>query len=392
MTSVLYRGSVKDLLGPVKVGDTEALVFEYSDAYSVFDWGRMPDALSRKGEALATLAADWFERLEDASSWREFSRSAEAQALRKASRFGSAFIELGEELQAQGLRTHYLGVAADTSAARVSRLAEAGAAARCLAVRRVSAERPPLAQILGRAVPDYGPTRASTPPRLVPLEVVFRFSCPEGSSLFERASDPRYLPSIGFAGVELRAGARWEFPVLEAFTKLESTDRPLPLVEALAISGLPGPRLQEVFFRTAWVAGWLRWRCARAGLELADGKLEWGVDEKGAIFLVDAIGPDELRLLKDGVQLSKEFLRRHYRGTPWFEAIGQAKSRAKAEGIAEWKKLVAEGPPALPESERELASQLYLSLANELTGRRWFEGAWDLARVAHELGARERSK
>ena len=60
--SVLYRGSVKDLRGPVEMllrsGEVApGLVFDYSDAYSVFDWGRMPDLLPRKGSSLALIAA-----------------------------------------------------------------------------------------------------------------------------------------------------------------------------------------------------------------------------------------------------------------------------------------------------------------------------------------------
>ena len=43
----------------------------------------------------------------------------------------------------------------------------------------------------------------------------------------------------------------------------------------------------------------------------------------------DSIGPDELRLTFDGVQLSKETLRKPYRSTPWLTAIDQAKALAK---------------------------------------------------------------
>ena len=79
MSQLLYRGSVKDLKGPVRARagaeQVNAVVFEYTDAYSVFDWGKMPDPLARKGEALAVLAADWFEKLERAETWKEFSRS-----------------------------------------------------------------------------------------------------------------------------------------------------------------------------------------------------------------------------------------------------------------------------------------------------------------------------
>lgn len=394
MSQVLYRGSVKDLKGPVRARAgqevVDSLIFEYTDAYSVFDWGRMPDSLSRKGEALAVLASHWFEKLEQPETWKEFSRSAEALGLRKGNRFGAAFNELGEDLQRSGLKTHYLGtLAAGTdSATEISpiRVQDLRAPAKFVAVKQVSVVKPQVTTVLGRQLPDYHATRNAKLPRLVPLEVVFRFTLPEGSSLFERlARDPGYLAQLGFGEYKSSAGARWDFPVLELFTKLETTDRPVPLTEALSIAGLSAPMLQQLLFRTAWVAGLLRWLCARAGLELADGKFEWAVDEKGELMLVDAIGPDELRILKDGVQLSKEFLRKHYRATPWYDSVLKAKESARAQGSTEWRKLVPLPPPALPPAKRELATQMYLALANQLTGRAWFADAWSLDRVVSEL-------
>ncbi|OFZ83148.1 MAG: hypothetical protein A2583_13010 [Bdellovibrionales bacterium RIFOXYD1_FULL_53_11] len=389
MIEPLYRGSVKDLLGPLTAGGiagaVEALVFEYTDAYSVFDWGRMPDLLPRKGEALAVMAAGWFDRLENPAVWREFSRSPEAHEIRKANRAGGAFNDICELLQRDGLRTHYLGVLAAAPEARnivPLRLGDAGKPMRHMAVRRVSAARPVHAQVLGRAVPDYAGARLSPPPRLVPLEVVFRFSCPEGSSLIERVRrDPDYLVTRGYAETSIQPGQKWIFPVLELFTKLEPSDRPLSFSEALAISGIPGERLQELLLKTAWVAALLRNHCQSVGLELADGKLEWAIDRDGGVFLVDAIGPDEFRLLRGGVQLSKEFLRSFYRETHWYSSLNRAKKLAAAQGTHDWKKLVQSPPPALGKEYKELGSHLYMALANAMSGRTWFPEAWPLDKV-----------
>jgi len=359
----------------------------------------MPDALKGKGQALAIIAADWFEKLEKPESWAEYSKTPQALSLRKGNRFGAAFNELGEDLKQWGLRTHYLGalagehaVTCDESAQSAGlelkpiALSQVKAPFSQIAVRQVSAVKPLIATVLGRSVPDYSKTRTSPAPRLVPLEVVFRFGVPQGSSLLERtARDPHYLAGLGFPELKAHAGEKWEFPVLELFTKLESSDRILSLSEALAISGLNGMQLQEVLFKTAWVAGFLRYLCARADLDLADGKLEWGVGTDSQIFLVDAIGPDELRILKGGVQISKEFLRTHYRKSDWFEATTRAKEIAKSQGLSDWKKFVAVQPQLLPADVRALASQVYLSLANELTQRRWFSDAWEMSRVVSEL-------
>lgn len=400
MLATLYRGSVKDLKGPLKIDGSEGILFDYSDAYSVFDWGRMPDLLAQKGEALAVLAAEFFERLEKPAEWQEFSKSSEALGLRKGNRFGSAFIELGEGLQREGLRTHYLGAVPqapkpapkpEKEPSECAPLSAMGTPPRSIFVRQVAVAKPEFYPVLGRQVPDYSASRAQPKPRLVPLEVVFRFSCPKGSSLFERVErDPGYLAELGFAhlspaqGAALMTGEAWSFPLLELFTKLEPSDRPVNLTEGLAISGLSARELQQLLFRTAWVAGFLRWRAARAGLELADGKLEWALTENG-LELVDAIGPDELRILKEGVQLSKEFLRGFYRKTDWYAKVASAKRDASAQGTAEWKRHVSEGPPVLPPPYKEAAAQVYLALANELTGKRWFPEAWPLDRVVKEI-------
>jgi phosphoribosylaminoimidazole-succinocarboxamide synthase len=254
-------------------------------------------------------------------------------------------------------------------------------------VRQVSVVKPRFEKVMGKSVPDYLETRAAPAPRLVPLEVVFRFGFPPGSSILERVGrDPSYLEKIGFGGVSVSPGASIDFPVLEMFTKLEPSDRPVGLVEALAISGVSGQQLQELLLKTAWVAGWLRAICARAGLELADGKLEWAVTETGEMMLVDAIGPDEMRLLSKGVQVSKEFLRAFYRPTTWYGAVSEAKSRAAREGSAEWKRFVSEPPPALPANYREAAQHLYPALANALAGRKFFPQAWAMEQLVGRLG------
>ncbi len=109
MISNLYRGSVKDVVGPFQLpaapGKT-AILFEYTDSFSVFDWGKMPDVLPAKGSALAILAADLFEKLENPETWRDFSKSSVALALRKANRYGSLFNEIGEQLQAEKARSN----------------------------------------------------------------------------------------------------------------------------------------------------------------------------------------------------------------------------------------------------------------------------------------------
>ena len=49
---LIYTGSVKNIY---QADDPALLWFEYTDDFSVFDWGKMPDPIPGKGEALARL-------------------------------------------------------------------------------------------------------------------------------------------------------------------------------------------------------------------------------------------------------------------------------------------------------------------------------------------------
>ena len=59
-------GSVKDLkiISPVVTDKMGIGRFHYSDRYSVFDWGEMPDLITGKGKALCMIGAYFFEKLE----------------------------------------------------------------------------------------------------------------------------------------------------------------------------------------------------------------------------------------------------------------------------------------------------------------------------------------
>lgn len=397
----LYSGSVKEVLGPLELHGESVVVFQFTDAYSVFDWGRMPDAIPHKGEALALMTAHFFERLQEAAVWREFSSSPEAQALRKGigqvrgelgypardgtpDSLSSRFNEEGERLQREGLETHYRGVVASLEPWRMQKLAETRAPASAIAVREIQVARPTLKPVLGRAVLDYQPTRTARAPRLVPLEVVFRWGCPDGSSLpAVAARDAGYWNALILpAGQPVpRAGDTFAFPVVELFTKLESADRRLTLTEALAISGVSAEQLEQVLVRTLWVSGFLKWEFSRRGITLEDGKLEWGLGARGEIFLVDAIGPDELRLKFQGVALSKEILRGFYRASPWYEAL----SAAKATGEADWKRKVGLGPQPLPRELMHAMGLMYRALTERITGKSYWPETPPLEEVASLL-------
>lgn len=397
----LYQGSVKDVRGPYEFRGEACVAFQYTDNYSVFDWGRMPDALSGKGKALALMAAYFFEELSSPEVWKEFARSKEAHALRKGAAslvvrdlkatlaqtgvsIGAAVNELGEKLPSEGQRNHYKGIIHSSDPSAVKKLSDFEELDGIL-VKQVNVTPPEARRVLDREVMDYTQTRAVKNPRLVPVEVIFRFAFPSGSSVLEKAKSEGGLKDIfGLrSGASIDSETKLDFPLMEMTTKLEPSDRSVTPTEALAISGLNAAQMEDMLLRTAWIAAFLKWEFSRIGVELADGKLEWALDEDGELLLVDAIGPDELRLLRGGVQLSKEFLRTHYRDSPWYKALQQAKQEAKKAGRVDWKKGMSISPDLLPKEIKELAEQVYLSLAEALTGKKL--GAWSLDQVVETM-------
>ncbi|MCM0606851.1 MAG: phosphoribosylamine--glycine ligase [Xanthomonadaceae bacterium] len=356
MIKRFYSGSVKDLWGTFKTDQGPAIVFKYTDAYSVFDWGRMPDSLPKKGQALTALAAYFFEKLENPEAWKEFSKSKTAHDLRRGNK--ADFIDVGEGLQKHGLKTHYLGVIAP-SEFNEERSQETIHPLKFLGMKNfdysLMAVRP--VTVIPPVNGDYSQNKTSRETRLIPLEVVFRFSVPPGSSYLERSQDKN-----------IQVGTQFATPVIETFTKLEPSDRFVPETEALDISGLSREQFVKMTTLTSWVGGFLKHEFLKHGLNLADGKLEWAVTDEGKIILVDAIGPDELRILSGDIQLSKEFLREHYRKSAWFAATVRAKAEAKSKKILEWKPFCIEKPHTLPKEMLDLATRLYPVLSEVITG------------------------
>ncbi|MBU6475515.1 MAG: phosphoribosylaminoimidazole succinocarboxamide synthase, partial [Alphaproteobacteria bacterium] len=291
LPEIIYKGSVKDVRGKVGVSP---YIFEYSDRYSIYDWGRMPDLLEHKGESLAFLA--WF-----------------------------FFDYLGKK----GVRHHLLG----------------RPEGRCLSVQPVDVFKPKDETKNGKLVWDYARYQSRPVNALVPLEVIFRFGVPEGSSLLKRTADPSYCKEIGRAAAP-QTGDMFAHPVIECSTKLENKDRYISRAQAAEIAGLNAAELANLLKLAADAATHLKDCFDGIGVTLWDGKFEFAFTEEkdGArgFMLVDSIGPDELRLTLDGMHLSKEMLRAQYKNTPWLAALEKAKALADERGEKDWKKICTE--------------------------------------------------
>ncbi|MFB6228323.1 MAG: phosphoribosylaminoimidazolesuccinocarboxamide synthase [Halobacteriales archaeon] len=306
--------------------------FQFTDDYSVFDWGKMPDEIPRKGASLCVMGAFNFEHLADA-----------------------------------GVPTHYRGVVADGEVVDLASAVTAGHAPHEMAIELTQVPDLPFAD----GTYDYDAYHdAAGRNYLIPLEIVFRNTVPVGSSLRSR-TDPR---DHGLDFGEWPAEAvDLENPIVEFSTKYEEGDRYLDRVEADRIAGAADLDDLEALARE--VNRLLTDRAGEVGLTHQDGKIEC-LYHDGGIRVADVVGTfDENRFSYAGQQVSKEVLRQYYKREhpAWVEAVASAKERANAEGIEDWHDLCDHEPPALPDPVIGAASDLYTAGTDAYTGMETFD-------------------
>lgn len=382
LPAMIYEGSVKNVRGEK---GKAPYMFEFSDRYSIFDWGQMPDLLTDKGASLAFMGWFFFDYLGRPATWLDWKapegmeNDPQLLALRKS-----------------GLKHHSLGLV-DHDAKQIPLQREFISPTRCLSVTPVAVHEPGSSVVDGKLVWDYTAYESKPENALVPLEVIFRFGVPEGSSLLQRTGDAAYCKSLGL-NAPPKTGDSFSVPVIEYSTKLETSDRYLPYDEAQGIAGLSDEEFRSLGALARLISIRLKDCFAEIGVELWDGKLEFGFGSKNAkgardFMLVDSIGPDELRLIKDGQHLSKEALRGFYRPTAWYAGLEQGKKLAKERGEKDWKKICTDelgvSPPLLSPVVKTRVEMIYKGLASALSnkfhGKPVFADAWDLDEVVKQI-------
>lgn len=243
--------STKDLkiLEP-PTGTNEGVgIFEYTDNYTVFHYGRMPDLIPGKGEAACRMAAFNFTMLE-----------------------------------AAGVRTHLR---------------------RYMAPHRIEFD-------LAR-VPQEEHLEPGARAYLIPIQVIVRNAVPQGSSLHRRlASGVLSLADAGLRTIPA-TGERLERPLIEFASMLEDVNRFLDRSEAQHLAGLSDEQFHAMCDTALTVNDVLTDHARRLGLEHCDGKFEFLLSGDAHIVLADSPGtPDESRLMFDGVHCGKQVLRNWY--------------------------------------------------------------------------------
>ncbi len=319
-------GSVKDLTVLKKPDELPGRGrFKFSDRYSVFDYGEMPDLIEGKGKALCLMSAYFF--------------------------------ELAEK---RGFKTHYIGLVEGN---RVLRLDEIEQPVDVMEVSLYRVIKP----VKVNSKYDYSAVKKAGRNYLIPLEIIYRNVLPEGSSVFRRLE--KGLVTLEQLGLDHypSPGERLKRPIVEASTKLESEDRYLSWSEAMDISGMREEEIEELKNLTLKMDEIISERTKSAGIENLDGKFEFAFDENRELVFVDAVGtPDECRFAVGNVQVSKEVLRKYYRTTKWYRDIEELKGRDE-----NWRDKAK--PQKLPQDLLKVVSDMYKACCNEVVGRKFFD-------------------
>jgi phosphoribosylaminoimidazole-succinocarboxamide synthase len=332
-------GSVKDLEVVKKPTKNRMGIgrFHFSDRYSVFDWGEMPDHIDGKGAALCLMGAYCFERLEE-----------------------------------KGVKTHYRGLVNEKG--KVVRFDELEKPTNIMEFHLVNVYKPKAYVEDGKLKYDYSVYTPKLKNFLIPLEIIYRNGLPEGSSVFKRLEQG--LVTLEDLGLDHypKPGERLAKPILDVSTKFEESDRYITWQEAQQLVKLADSELEEIKSVLLKVDDTITEIACRAGLVNEDGKIELAFNDKRRLMVADVVGTlDECRFTYQGLHVSKEIARIYYRRTEWAKEVEKAKQKAKERGIKEWKKLVKVQPPKLDPKLKTLISQMYMAAANEITGRKMFE-------------------
>lgn len=335
-------GSVKDLeiLKPPTKSKMGLGRFHFSNRYSVFDWGEMPDLIDDKGAALCMMGAYCFEQLEKETE----------------------------------IKTHYKGLVTSNGKERALS-SELDEPADIMEVDLVNVIRPkPYTNEKGELMYDYSVYSPDLANFLIPLEVVYRNGLPEGSSIFKRLEQGVVNPKDLDLDHYPKPGEQLKKPILDPSTKLEKGDRYITWREAQEMVNLSGDEANEIKDILLKVDKLITALAAKAKLKNEDGKIELAFNPKREMMVVDVIGTlDECRFTYDGLHVSKEVARQFYKKTKWYKELEEAKKQAKDKGIEDWKSLCRSQPMRIDPPLKQIIRDMYASVANEFLGKRVFD-------------------
>lgn len=286
-------------------------MFEFTDYFSIFDWGRFIDEpIPGKGEAMAAVVKKYFNMLDEA-----------------------------------GIKNHFYDVG-DLTKNSVK---------------------------LVNVLPPYENVLPGTKNYLLPIEIIFRiYTHPESSDLQKIKEGRKAYRELGYEQVP-EANKRLPRTKISYSTKLEETDRVLSRKEATILSGLNECEIDDLENLARKVCDIITDHSEKIGLIHYDGKIEIAKDINGDFMVVDVLGTlDEDRFMMNAgnanfVDVSKQFIRNWYVAQGWKKAVGIAKKIAEEKNEKNWKQFCG-SPPKMPDSIKNLISEMYLADAKERAG------------------------
>lgn len=246
----LYTTKELEVVEPPTDGKEGVGIFRFTDYYTVFFYGRMPDQIPGKGEALARMAAHNFTMLE-----------------------------------AAGVPTHF---------------------------RRFIA--PDKIEFSLVRQPERGATHtASATNRIVPLQVIARNELPQGSSTHRRLAAGTLTPQdLGLDAAPV-FGQRLDAPIIEYAAMLESPKRFIHAPAAQKLAGLTDEQFRTIQQTTNTSNEVITRHAAALGVSHCDCNFEYMISSRGRIVVADSPGtPDGSRFLVDGEHCGKQIMRNWY--------------------------------------------------------------------------------
>lgn len=343
LPDILCRTPTRNVRG--KPGQSP-YILEFSDRYSVYEWGEMPEDIQGKATGLAFLAWFFFDHLGRAESWQD------------ASLF-PATVDQAElaRLRANGMPHHMIDLA--------------GGDLRPLLLDREVLSPSKLLLVKPLAYPNAEDPKATVgEARVLPVQIRFEFT--RGHAM----------------------------PGVTILAECETSCIVKTVEEAANKCRLSPAEMTRMAKLGELVALRLRATLSDIGIDLTSGKLTFAVTGSATsleFMLADSLGPDTLTLECDGVRISQDVLCQGYRGTNWLLAVEKAKSMAAERGERDWKRICTEElkshPPLLSPIVKEKAAMVYQGLARALCeryhGKSIFKQAWDIPRLAKNLKPRE---
>lgn len=346
LPDILHRGATKNLRGKPGVGP---YIIEFTDRFAAHGWGDMPEEVQGKATGAAFLAWFFFEHLGSPQAWQDAALFGDLKDNANRLRFAQT-----------GLPHHMIGLA--------------GGDLRPLSLDReiLSPSKHLLVQPLAYPLDgEDGNATAVGPDRVLPVTVQFEFT-----------GDDAIRPGVTLHGM------------------CDKNRRTLSPEEAAVKCGLAAGDIGELLAITGLIAMRLRKTLDDIKVKLTAGRLHFAViqdaDGRRDFMLVDALGPESLKMEAAGARLSPDVLDDGYRGSNWLAAVHRARELAVERGEGDWKRICQDElkahPPLLSPMVKEKAAMIYLGLAKALCrqhfGKPVFANAWDLPRLTAALAPR----